>query len=60
MPGHPDPVAVALVSGSLDDLNWFQNKFEIREWKVICTGIGFGFILKVEYGAWGGYPPKWW
>ena len=22
-----------------------------------CTGIGFGFILKVEYGAWGGVPP---
>ena len=35
MPAHPDPVAVALVSGSLDDLNWFQDKFKIREWKVI-------------------------
>ena len=24
----------------------------------LCTGIGFGFILKVEYGAWGGVPPQ--
>ena len=24
----------------------------------ICTGIGFGFILKIEYGAWGGTTPS--
>ena len=35
MAAHPDPVAVTLVSGSYDDLRWFKNEVDIREWKVI-------------------------
>jgi hypothetical protein len=35
MAAHPDPVAVTLVSGSYDDLRWFQREVEIHEWSVI-------------------------
>ncbi len=35
MAAHPDPVAVTLVSGSSDDLRWFKNEVDLREWKVI-------------------------
>jgi len=35
MAAHPDPVAVTLVSGSYDDLRWFEREVEIHEWSVI-------------------------
>ncbi len=35
MAAHHGPVVVTLVSGSYDDLRWFKNEVDIREWKVI-------------------------
>ena len=35
MAAHPGPVAVTLVSGSPDDLRWFQREVDFREWEVI-------------------------
>ena len=35
MAAHHGPVAVTLVSGSPDDLRWFQREVDFREWEVI-------------------------
>ena len=32
---HPAPVAMTLVSGCTDDINWFTNEVDIREWTVV-------------------------
>ena len=35
MAAHPGPVAVTLVSGDTDDLDWLTNEVDIHEWQVI-------------------------